>query len=104
MKNNTPDSEVYSKEELAYFKALEDGIDDGSTHFMPKEELAKAKIFYAQVATNTINKMNKKKSLSLRLYENDILNIKAIAMEKGLPYQTFIASIIHQIATKQIKV
>jgi len=48
--------------------------------------------------------MNRKKSLNLRVYEDDILNIKAIAMQKGLPYQTLLSSIIHQVATKQIKV
>ena len=62
------------------------------------------KDFYSKVATNTINERNKKKPLSLRVYENDIPKIKALAMEKGLSYQTFLSSIIHQIATKQIKV
>jgi len=29
--------------------------------------------------------------LNLRIYENDIPSIKALALEKGLPYQTLLA-------------
>ncbi|CAA6810906.1 MAG: Unknown protein [uncultured Campylobacterales bacterium] len=65
-----------------------------------KEDVKK----YSDIAKNTIKSLNKKKSLNLRVYENDIPRIRAIAMEKGLPYQTFLASIIHQIATKQIEI
>jgi predicted DNA binding CopG/RHH family protein len=42
--------------------------------------------------------------LNLRVYEDDIPSIKALALEKGLPYQTLLASIIHQVATRQIKI
>jgi predicted DNA binding CopG/RHH family protein len=100
-KNYTvPDKEIYTKEELELFEQIEAGNYDS----MPKEELKKEKEFYKQVATNTIKKITRKKSLNLRVYEEDISRIKGIALEKGLPYQTFLASIIHQIATKQIKV
>ena len=103
MKNKTyavADKEIYSKEELELFQQIE----DGNYNPMPKEKLEKERDFYKQVATNTIKKLTRKKSLNLRVYEEDISSIKAIALEKGLPYQTFLASIIHQIATKQIKV
>ncbi len=95
-----PDKEVYSKEELELFEQIE----SGNYSPMPKEKLEKEKDFYKQVSTNTIKKITRKKSLNLRVYEEDISSIKGIALEKGLPYQTFLASIIHQIATKQIKV
>jgi predicted DNA binding CopG/RHH family protein len=48
--------------------------------------------------------MNKKKNYTLRLNPTDVNNIKSMALQKGLPYQTFISSILHQVATKQIKV
>ena len=48
--------------------------------------------------------MTTKKSYNLRLFENDIESIKAIALQKGLPYQSLISSIIHQVATRQIKI
>lgn len=101
---NKPDSEIYSKEELAYFDAIEKGLEDGTTESISEEELLVVKEQYSQIATNTINKITRKKALNLRLYEDDILSIKSIALEKGLPYQTLIASILHQVATKQIDV
>jgi len=102
MKNNnyiTPDEEIYSNEELEMFESIENG------EYTPisSDKLDESKEFYSQIATNTIKKMTKKKSYNLRLFENDIQNIKAMALEKGLPYQTLLSSIIHQVATKQIK-
>lgn len=44
-------------------------------------------------ATNTLNKT---KNINIRLSEKDLHKIKIKAMEKGIPYQTFIASLIHQ--------
>jgi len=40
----------------------------------------------------------KRKSIHLKLQERDIQKIRAIAYEKGIPYQTLIGSIIHQYA------
>ncbi len=102
MKDNkftVPDEEIYSSEELEMFE----GIENNKYIPMSNDKLDEAKEFYSQVATNTIKTMTKKKSYNLRLFESDIQNIKAIALEKGLPYQTFLSSIIHQVATKQIK-
>ncbi len=45
-------------------------------------------------ATNTLNKT---KNINIRLSEKDLHKIKVKAMEKGIPYQTFIASLIHQV-------
>jgi len=97
-------TELYSEEELALFEALEKDVDDGTYTPMPKKELEKAKEYYQNIAENTIKKMTRKKSLNLRVFESDIANIKALALEKGLPYQTLLASVIHQVATKQIKI
>ena len=96
--------EIYTQEELELFQTLENDIDNGTYKPMPKKELEKAKKYYKKIASNTIKKMTKKKSLNLRIYENDIPSIKALALEKGLPYQTLLASIIHQVATRQIKI
>ena len=91
---------IYTKEELNFFEEIE----AGNYTPMPKKELEEAKKYYQKVAENTIKKMTRKKSLNLRIYENDIPSIKALALEKGLPYQTLLASIIHQVATRQIKI
>lgn len=96
MKNN----ELYTENELEFFEQIE----AGDYTPMPEEELGKSKKYYQKVAQNTIKKMTKKKSLNLRVFESDIKDIKALALEKGLPYQTLLSSIIHQVATKQIKI
>jgi len=41
---------------------------------------------------------------ALRLPERDILRVKTIARELGIPYQTFLASVIHRVATGEISV
>ena len=69
-----------------------------------KKELDKKNSFFKKVEINTIEKKTKKKSLNIRLFEDDIEKIKAIAFEQGLPYQTLISSVIHKLAQKQIKV
>jgi predicted DNA binding CopG/RHH family protein len=103
-KYTIPDEKIYSKEELELFKALEDDIDNSSYEPLKADELEKEKSEASQIAKNTISRISRKKSLNLRVYENDIQSIKAIALQKGLPYQTFLSSIIHQVATKQIEV
>ena len=47
--------------------------------------------------------MRKKQALSLRLGKGDIERAKAEAARKGLPYQTLIASVVHQYFTGQLK-
>ncbi len=97
-------TEIYSKEELELFEALEKDVDNGSYEPLDKKELDTKKSFFKEVAINTIAKKTKKKSLNIRLFEDDIEKIKAIALEQGLPYQTLISSVIHKLALKQIKV
>ncbi len=91
------------EEELKILEDIENGNyvslkETNSKEF--KKEMVIAKI----AAKNTIERLTKKKTYTMKLIENDVESIKGMALEKGLPYQTFIASIIHQIATKQIKV
>lgn len=48
---------------------------------------------YRQYAQNTLSKS---RNINIRLSELDLQKIKALAVEKGLPYQTFISSLLHQ--------
>ena len=95
MKNN----EIYTPDELEQLEQIE----NGDYISLPKDELEKEKVFLKQVAINTIEKRKKKKSYNIRLFENDIENIKALALKEGLSYQTFLSSMVHKIATGQIK-
>ena len=80
-------------------RELYEAFENGKVKISPIS--AKRKKFWQQVAANSIAE-RKKKALSLRLGERDIDRIKEKAAKKGLPYQTLIASIVHQYATDQL--
>lgn len=91
------------EEELQILEDVENDKYVSLKETNPKE--FEKQIEIAQIASkNTIERLTKKKTYTMKLIENDIEKIKGMALEKGLPYQTFIASLIHQIATKQIKI
>ena len=104
MKNTNKDFNFeLDKEELEMLEDFENDKFVSIKKTNPKkfeEEKAIAKV----AAQNTLDRLTKKKSYTMKLIENDVESIKVMALKKGLPYQTFIASIIHQIATKQIKI
>jgi len=56
------------------------------------ENLEERREIFSIIAYNTI----KRKSITLRPFEQDIEKIKAIAMEEWIPYQTKITAILHQ--------
>ncbi len=49
-----------------------------------------------------IEKSRIKRSIHLRLDEQDLYELKKIANQEGLPYQTLISSILHKYITKQL--
>lgn len=55
---------------------------------------------YQQYAKYTLSKP---RSINIRLSARDVQKIKALAAEKGLPYQTFISSLLHQHSNRKIK-
>ena len=62
-----------------------------------KEEIAKAQL----TAKNTLIK---NKNINIRISGHDIIKLKSKAAEAGLPYQTLIASILHQYANEKFKI
>ena len=60
--------------------------------------LEKEKGRYQQYARQTFSKP---RSINIRLSERDLQKIRALAAEKGLPYQTFISSLLHQFSGKR---
>lgn len=40
--------------------------------------------------------LSKARNINIRLSDKDLQKIKALAAERGLPYQTFISSLLHQ--------
>ena len=75
------------KEERELLEAYEQG---GMKLSSPsKKELDEIK----SVAENTFRKDRR---VTIRLYDHDLKGIQKKAMEKGMPYQTLISSMIHQ--------
>jgi predicted DNA binding CopG/RHH family protein len=94
------DNELYTNEELKLFSTIE----NQETQSLSKNKLQEEKALLKEAALNTIEKKTKKKALNIRLFEDDIEKIKAIALKEGLPYQTYLSSMIHKLALGQLKV
>ncbi|MDP3661541.1 MAG: antitoxin [bacterium] len=45
--------------------------------------------------------LSKPRTINIRLSQKALSKIKAVAAGKGLPYQTFISSLIHQYSVKE---
>ena len=50
---------------------------------------------------NIIKNANEKKNISLRVNLQDLEQIKLKAEKEGIPYQTFISSLLHKFVTDQ---
>ena len=75
------------KEEADILEAYEKG--EIKTSSLSKKEMAEIKAS----ATNTFRKDRR---ITIRLYDHDLKGIQKKALEKGIPYQTLISSMIHQ--------
>lgn len=56
-----------------------------------EEELERKKLMEA-----AYNTLQKKKNINIRLSSKDLFRLKEKAIDNGLPYQTLVASLIHQ--------
>lgn len=83
----------YTQEELE----LLDFVENGKPDSVPRvsEEIQRLRISVKE-------KISKRKSINLRLLENDLERIKAEAIKEGIPYQTLISSIIHRYVSGNI--
>jgi len=82
---------------------ISDAFDSGEMQSIldAKNEMEKHK----EYASNTFKK---DKRINIRLTSRDLSSIQKLALREGIPYQTFIASILHKYADgryleKQIK-
>ncbi len=79
-----------SKEEKEILSAYEKG--DFKSIPNVKREIEK----YRRYAKYTLQK---NKRMNIRISERDLIHIQRKAVEEGLPYQTFISSILHKYIT-----
>ncbi len=85
---------IYSAAELKLIKKVE----GGKYKSLPKKDFDKEKSRFQKIAANTL----KRKSINIRVIESDIEKIKAIALDEGIPYQTYITSILHKVAAGKL--
>ncbi len=71
-------------------------IERNINQFKPVSDRKKA------VVENIIDLANEKKSISLRIKNNDLEQLKRRADAEGLPYQTLLSSIVHKFVTDQL--
>ncbi len=76
-----------TKEEQEILDSFEKG------EWVPVKNLSKRKKELIAYARNTLRK---DKRLNIRISERDLLELQRKAVNEGLPYQTYIASIIHK--------
>jgi len=77
-------------------KEILEAFEAGKLKRMKGFEKEKEK--YQQYARHTFSKP---RSINIRLSERDLQKIRALAAEKGLPYQTFISSLLHQFSSRR---
>ena len=60
----------------------------------------KEKTRYKEYAKDSLNKV---KNINIRISKKDLQKIKTKAIEKGMPYQTLVSSILHQYSDERMK-
>ena len=76
-----------TKEEKEIVKGFENG------EWVPVTDFSRRKKELMQYARNTLKK---DKRLNIRISERDLVELQRKAVKAGLPYQTFVSSIIHK--------
>ncbi len=88
------DNKIYSEKELKLVK----NIEGKKYKALPKKDFEKEKNRLQKIAENTL----KRRSINIRVFESDVDKIKAIALSEGIPYQTFITSLLHKVASGKV--
>lgn len=93
MKPKTSPKTKYDSEELAILQAWEAGT------LKPVKGVAK-ELKKHQVAADAT--FTKDQRLNIRISSRDLKNLQARALEEGVPYQTFAASLLHKFVSGQL--
>ncbi len=79
-------------------KGILDSFESGE--WKADGDLAKRKQDLTGYAKNTLRK---DKRLNIRISERDLVELQRRAVQEGLPYQTYVASVIHKFVTGKLK-
>jgi predicted DNA binding CopG/RHH family protein len=72
-------------------KEILDSFEKGE--WVPVSDLSKRRKELAEYARNTLKKDGR---LNIRISERDLIELQRKAVKEGLPYQTYVSSIIHK--------
>jgi len=78
-------------------KEILDSFERGE--WVPVKDLSKRKRELIRYARNTLKK---DKRLNIRISERDLNELQKKAVSEGLPYQTFVSSIIHKFVNGKL--
>jgi predicted DNA binding CopG/RHH family protein len=78
-------------------KEILDSFERGE--WIPVKDLSKRKRDLIRYAQNTLKK---DKRLNIRISERDLNELQKKAVSEGLPYQTFVSSIIHKFVNGKL--
>ncbi len=74
-------------------RALMDAIENGETHPIPRDELAKIR---CEIAASSA------KNITIRVQNSDIAGYKEKSRLAGIPYQTLMNSVLHRYLTGEL--
>lgn len=83
---------------------INDAIEEGRIREVSPQKLQRIRSEYAKIARYTKALMKKDRRVTLRVNERDLGAIQTKAAANGLPYQTLIATILHQVATGKVTI
>jgi len=84
-------------------KILED-VENDKYDSLESNEFDPMMAMLKTASDNTIERLTKKKAINIRLLESDIIRLKSMALNEGMPYQTYISHMIHKLTTGALKV
>ena len=82
------------REEKKLIESFEQAIDEDK--ITKPSEIEREEIH--NIWKNRVAQTREKKAITLRLQKRDISSFKIEAERKGMPYQTLLASVVHQYA------
>ena len=83
-----------------YEKEIEENIDK-TPDYSPEVKKQKIKMFTEAAKAHV--KKNKDKRITIRIYSDDLVKLKELAYDEGLPYQTYITSMLHKLILGKLK-
>ncbi len=82
---------VLNDEEQEELDEIEKALDEDRVESVPDIEKERRRL--QQIARNSLNKT---RNINIRVSERDLFQLKAKAIEEGIPYQTLASSILHK--------